>query len=91
MKDKEMPDPQQFVDAFSHRVGEWQEWYEKWKRAASQGEGLPGENSVRAYDPWEVRRLDYLTMLLDLQQKVNVMLLAAIDDLNARVDKSSEK
>ncbi len=86
-----MSDPEYFVNEFTKKVDEWQEWYGTWKSYAKQGSGVPGETCFRALDEWTVRRFDDMEQLLKTQNQVNIMMLAVIDDLKIRLSKQEAK
>lgn len=79
-------DPEHFVDEFGRKINEWQEWYEKWKSYASQGRGIPGDTYFKGLDDWTLRMFDDMAQMLRTQEQVNIMMLAAIDDLKRRLN-----
>lgn len=80
----EKPDPARHVDAFQELVDEWVEW-ETYNRRR-QGGGLVRGQFVVSQNPFAVELLRDTVKLLKAQAAVNTMLLAAIDDLNRRLN-----
>ena len=79
-------DPEQYVDRFSQRVDEWREWYKVWLQRSQNGEGVPGDHFVLNANPVVAKFLREAEEIMVLQVQVNVMMLAAIDDLKKRIE-----
>lgn len=81
-----MPDPERYVESFSKQVEEWREWRAKWEHFALKGSGVPGDGFFEPYKHFTAKLLKDLDTLFDTQEKVNVMMLAAIDDLKRQLE-----
>ena len=72
------PDPSGFADKFKQLLEDWQLLSEHWRKAAPP---LYASSNLYALRDWEKDRLDALERVLVAQQQVNLMVVAAIDDL----------
>lgn len=78
-------DPEPFVERFSERVKEWQEWYNQWDELSKTGTGVPGDNFFLGRSGTTSKFLREASEIMELQCQVNTMLLAAIDELNKKI------
>ena len=80
----EKPDPARHVDAFQKLVDEWTAW--EAYNTRRQGGGLVRGQFVVSQNPFAMELLRDTVKLLKAQAAVNTTLLAAIDDLNRRLN-----
>ena len=70
-------DPEDFVDDFSNAVEQWRSELEQWEKERLSGSFHPWGVA----DDFKIKLLGDLDRFLDMQNKVNIMILAALDDL----------
>lgn len=78
-----MTDPEDYVDRFGEQAERWRKWRAVWETHASAGSAVPGE-SFKAYDSFTAKLLRDLDELFKTQDQINIMMLAALDDLRKR-------
>ena len=76
-----MPDPAEYVDRFESQVQRWKQSVEFWEEDSDLG---------RFSDPYRNREWSMIVVkdlkdMLETQVQVNAMMLAAMDDLNRRI------
>ena len=79
-----MTDPAEFVDKFTEQVKQWKEARPIWERHIREGYGTSDGKSN-----WDARAstkelFDALDALFKTQQNINVMMLAALDELKSQ-------
>ena len=70
-------DPAKFVDDFSNAVKQWRLEREQWEESIPTGAYYPWGTA----DNFKRKVLKDLDRFLDMQDQVNIMMLAALDDL----------
>ena len=78
-------DPEQHVDRFSQRVDEWRQWYNEWLLRSRSSEGVPGDHFFLPASNTVAKFLREAEEIITLQDQVNIMMLAKIDELEKRI------
>ena len=76
-----MTDPAHFVDEFTKQVEDWREW----RKRHEAGRTRVGDPS-KIRDPFTMKMLKDLDEMLTIQDRVNNMMLAALDELREERD-----
>ncbi len=94
----EIPDAARYVDEFSSKVNARRKWYDDWvSHMKREGPGAreriytrqdPYDRRDPWLDPWELQRFGELIDLFEAQEQVNAMLLAAIDELQRKLEEA---
>ena len=71
-----MTDPANFVDEFTKQVEDWREWRKRYEAGRTRA-GDP----FKLRDPFTIKILKDLDEMLTTQDRVNNMMLAALDEL----------
>lgn len=87
----DVPDPARHVDEFSSKLNAWEKWHHDWISYSEKAAGLPegpvlAELDPGAMNPLEKKRFRDFAELFRVQEQVNVMLLAAIDELKRKLE-----
>ena len=89
----EVPDPARHVDEFSSKLNGWEQWHEDWKSYSEETKraGLSEGPYLAEMNPDEMtlteeKRFRDLAELFRVQEQVNIMLLAAIDELKRKLE-----
>ena len=81
VKDTFKADPVEFVEKFSQQVEDWRKWRADWEKYSLSGSAVPGDDFVKLRDGFTVKLLNDLDELFKTQEQVNIMMLAALDEL----------
>ena len=81
-----MTDPAEFVDKFTEQVKHWREARPIWERHIIEGYGT--SDGKRNWDARASTKelFDALDDLFKTQQNINVMMLAALDELKSQLE-----
>ena len=83
-----MPDPELFVERFSHQVAEWEKWHKEWRSTFITEETMEIDDSASVilpgYSAAIAKVIDDVAEMLHTQDQVNVMILATLDELKKK-------
>ena len=78
-------DPARYVDQLSELVESWVKWYNEWHELSREGRAVPGDHFFLPASDMLDKFFREAKEIMEAQARVNVMLLAAIDQLEKRI------